>query len=356
VTRKGASSWFVAFAAVMLVADPPLHAQGLAGRVALEGIASVSSHAQAMDDPMVTLDLVGTVRIAGGWDIVVRPWSMRRPGGDWMFEMYQLQVRYVSSTRVPFRLDAGVLPSPVGLFTLELQPHRNPLISAPSYYFAPLPAVDGKFTGARLVSGGYPLGAVFSVSGARWDTRAGITDSSPALPRNVFSGSRPPVEPQLVFGGGISPVTGMRLGIGITRGRFRPRTTAPGPIAEPRNATVFNLEGEYAVGHTRLAGEWLRDRFETVSGTAIARGFTLQAAQTLSPRIFAAARATRVSSPVITVPAEARRSSTAFEASLGYRLTTELTLRGGYQRERGYQDARWKNAAVMSVVWAERWW
>ena len=31
-----------------------------------------------------------------------------RPGGDWMFEMYQLQLRYVSSTRLPFRVDAGI--------------------------------------------------------------------------------------------------------------------------------------------------------------------------------------------------------------------------------------------------------
>lgn len=206
---------------LVLAAAPLASAQGLSGRVALEGIASMSAQARSLDDPMVTLDLVGTVRLADGWDIVIRPWSMRRPGGAWRFEMYRLQVRYISSTKIPFRVDAGIIPSPVGLFTLELQPHRNPLVNAPSYYFAPLPAVDGRFDNVRLISGGYPLGATFSVSGSRWDARAGVTDRSPVQPANVLSRSRPPAEPQLVLGAGITPVTGMRLGVGVTHGRYR---------------------------------------------------------------------------------------------------------------------------------------
>jgi hypothetical protein len=357
VTRPRFFHLFVAVAMLPLLSDRSAHAQELAGRVALEGIASVSTQGRALDDPMVILDLVSTVRLSDGWDVVVRPWSMRRPGGEWMFEMYQLQLRYISSTRVPFRVEAGILPSPVGLSTLELQPHRNPLIGAPFYYFAPLPAVDGRFEGVRLISGGYPVGAMFSVSGTRWDARAGVTDSSPAHPRNVFSGSRPPAEPQLVLGGGLTPVPGLRLGAGFTRGRYRPpTTTSTGSAVEPPTATVFNLEGEYAVAHTRVSGEWVRDRFDTSSGTRVARGFNVQAAQTLAPRIFAAVRVTRGSALVASVPAEVRRASTAVEATLGYRLTTTLTARGGYQRERGYKDAGWSNAAVMSLVWAHRWW
>ena len=165
--------------------------------------------------------------------------------------MYQLQARYVSSTRVPFRFDAGIMPSPVGLFTLELQPNVNPLIGAPSYYFAPLPADRRTVHRRPAHSGGYPIGAMFSVSGSRWDARGGIIDSSPAQPRNVFSGSRPPAEAQLVLGGGVTPIPGMRVGASFTRGRYRPRTT-PASIDDPRIATVFNLEGEYAIGHTRL--------------------------------------------------------------------------------------------------------
>ena len=334
----------------------PVRAQSLAGRVALEAVASISTPARDVSDPRVVLDLVSTVRIADGWDVVLRPWSMRRPGGDWMFEMYQLQVRYVSSTTVPFRFDAGILPSPVGLSTLELQANRNPLINLPSYYFVPLPAVDGRFNDVRLMSGGYPLGAMLSLSGSRWDARAGVTDSSPVQPRNLFSAAASPAQPQLVLGGGVTPITGMRLGAGVTRGRYRAGTAQTGPNDAPSTATVINLEAEYAVGYTRLSGEWVRDRFDTSSGTTFARGFNVQAVHTLSPRIFAAARGTRVTAPIATVPMATYRSSTEVEAVLGYRLTTEVTIRGGYQRQRGYQEPRWRGAAVMSLVWAERWW
>lgn len=37
------------------------------------------------------------------------------------------------------------------------------------------------------------------------------------------------------------------------------------------------------MGYTRLSGEWIRDQFDTPSGTSVARGFNLQAVQTLSP-------------------------------------------------------------------------
>ncbi|HEY0873454.1 MAG TPA: hypothetical protein VGD94_08280 [Vicinamibacterales bacterium] len=346
----------VAGFAALLLANT-VNAQGLGGRVALEAIASAATSARALDDPNVIFDLVGTVRLADGLDVVVRPWTMRRPGGDWMFEMYQLQVRYVSPTRVPFRVDAGIIPSPVGLFTLELQAHRNPLIDPPFYYISPLPPLSGTPDRARLVTGGYPLGAMVSVSGTRWDARAGVTDSTPVSPRNVFGESQPSAHPQLVLGGGFTPVMGLRLGAGFARGRYEPRfATIAGSASAPRTATLFNVEGEYAFGHTRLAGEWIRDRFETPAGTAVARGFNVQIAQTLTPRIFAAARATHVSSPVHVAPVEERRTSTEFDLSLGYRLTPALTVRGGYRRERVFRDTRPSNAAVMSLVWAERWW
>jgi hypothetical protein len=105
-----------------------------------------------------------------------------------------------------------------------------------------------------------------------------------------------------------------------------------------------------------MAGEWIRDRFDTPGRAAVARGFNVQIAQTLTPRIFAAARATHVSSPVFTAPVAKRLTSTEFDVSLGYRLTPALTVRGGYRRDRGFRDAEPSNAAVMSLVWAERWW
>ena len=105
-------------------------------------------------------------------DVVVRPYFRRLPGGDWSKEMYQLQVRYQPDTSLPFRIDAGIISSPLGIIALEMRPDRNPIIGAPSYYFSPLPSFDGRFDRVQLLSGGYPLGIVASASKSRWDTRA----------------------------------------------------------------------------------------------------------------------------------------------------------------------------------------
>ena len=88
----------------------------------------------------------------------------------------------------------------------------------------------------------------------------------------------------------------------------------------------------------------------------MARGFNVQIAQTLTPRIFAASRATHVSSPVLIAPIEERRAATEFDVSLGFRISPELTVRGGYRRERIDGHTRPHDAAVMSLVWGERWW
>ena len=81
----------------------------------------------------------------GTLDVIVRPWFRRMPGGDWSKEMYQLQMRYQPSTRVPLRIDAGIISSPLGIIALEMRPDRNPIIGTPSYYFSPLPSFDGRF-------------------------------------------------------------------------------------------------------------------------------------------------------------------------------------------------------------------
>ena len=367
-----------AVAAAILMLPLNARAQEITGRVAMEAVASASITSDTKDDPFLIFDAVSTIRVGRGWDAVIRPWAKRMPGGEWGAEMYQLQLRYSSSTRIPYRIDAGIISSPMGLATLELRADRNPTIGAPFYYFAPLPAFDGHFDRVRLMSGGYPLGAVVSASGPRWDARGGVTDDTPARGRSIFSGSKAAPRPQLVAGGGVTPLPGLRFGAGIARGRYRSNAvtqeTAPVPDESyggeyastavtyegtpipDQTATVFNIEAEYAIGYTRISGEWIVDRFETAMSPAVARGFNLLAVRTLTPRWFAAGRAVRASSPVLTGPTPGRRTATNTEATLGYRWTPDFTLRGGYQGSTSFNRARWEHALAVSIVWSQRWW
>ncbi len=343
--------------AISLLSASPVSAQSAwSERVSVEFASAITTSSPTPDDPFVVLDATATVRVTNTLDVVVRPWSRRLPGGDWSNEMYQLQVRYQPSTRVPFRIDAGIISSPLGIIALEMRPDRNPMIGTPSYYFTPLPSFDGRFDRVQLLSGGYPLGAMASLSGQRWDARAGVTDGTPSRNRKMMSSGRPPAQPQFVAGGGVTPVAGLRLGAGYAHGVYREMRTfsAPIPPTQAASATVFNLEGEYAVGYTRVAGEWIMDRFETATTPAVARGYLLEAVRTLTPRWYIAGRTTRASTPVFAAGVRVRRTSGTADANIGYRLSPEITVKAGYQGSRAYTSADWEHAAAISLVFAKR--
>ena len=355
-----------------------VHAQDVTGRVAVEAVASASVSSADGGDPFLIFDETSTVGVGRGWDVIVRPWARRMPGGDWAAELYQLQIRYTSTTRVPIRVDAGVICSPIGLSTLELRPDVNPTIGAPFYYFVPMPAVDGNFDKVTLMSGGYPLGAIVSASGSHWDLRGGVTDATPTRARSVFSSSKGPSATQLVVGGGVTPATGLRLGGAIAVGRYRVDAISQRTMVIPVNsygteyatngivakgaplpdasASVYNIEGEYAIGYTRITGELVVDRFETMIAPAVSRGLNLLAVRTLSPRWFVAGRTVRASTPVLVGPAPGRRAATSAEGTLGYRISRTLTLRGAYQGSTSFNRQTWQHAIAFSTVWSQRWW
>ena len=344
---------------VLLVAAAvtPAAAQGLKdGRVVFEAVASLANSSRALDDPFVFLDLTMTMRVNESLDVIVRPYARRLPGGDWDALFYQAQIRYQPIDRL--RVEAGILSSSIGLGTLELRQDINPGVSPVFYYFGTLPRFDSQTDRMQLLAGGYPLGVMLSTSGGLWDARVGVIDGTPARYRKVFAENNPSPAAQFVAGGGITPRPGFRIGAGFAHGEYRDAedldyySTPPLPDA---TATVFNLEGEYAFGYTRITGEWVRDRFETETTPAVSRGFYLQGVQTLTPRIFATARATRLSAPVLVGGTRQRFNRSAVELSGGYRITPDWTVKAGYEASRRLGETTWGHAMVASVVWAKRW-
>jgi hypothetical protein len=121
-------------------------------------------------------------------------------------------------------------------------------------------------------------------------------------------------------------------------------------------ATVYNLEGEYAIGYTRITGELVVDRFETMISPAVSRGFNLLGVRTLSPRWFVAGRTVRASTPVLTGATAGRRIAKSAEATLGYRLNRTITFRAAYQGSTSFSRPTWQHAIALSTVWSQRWW
>ena len=340
------------------MASVPAGAQDLQpGRFAIEAVAAVTTTSEDADDPFVFLDLTTTIRINNSLDVIIRPYARRLPGGDWDALLYQAQIRYQPTDRV--RVEAGILSSPIGLGTLELRQDLNPGVASPFYYFSPLPRFDPQQDQLRVLTGGYPIGAIVSSSGSWWDVRGGVTDGTPARYRKVFATDNPTPAAQLIAGGGVTPLPGLRFGVGLAHGGYRDAEDTDyyeAPTALPdADATVFNVEGEYAFSYTRLSGEWVLDRFESTTSPAVTRGFYIQGVQTLTPRIFATSRVTRVSAPVLLAGQRIRQTRGAVELSGGYRLTQEWTLKGGYEASRRYGATDWNHAATLSVVWGKRW-
>jgi hypothetical protein len=131
---------------------------------------------------------------------------------------------------------------------------------------------------------------------------------------------------------------------------------AKGTALPDASASVYNVEGEYAFGYTRITGELIVDRFETMIAPAVSRGFNLLAVQTLSPRWFVAGRTVRASTPVLTGTNPGRRGATSAEGTLGYRVNRTITLRAAYQGSTSFSRQTWQHAIAFSTVWSQRWW
>lgn len=339
----------VALVAMLLPASPITAQEAVTPRISADTVVSASMLSGA-SRPGVMVDATVAVDLGGGMTAIARPWTWRRPNATATFQWYQLQLRYQSRTRVPVRVDAGIITSPLGLGTLQQRADLNPTITPVPYYVGRMPRFDNTIDDLQMMSAGYPLGAIVSTSGTWWDLRGGVTDSSPARPRAPLEDHQHSAMAQVIAGGGITPRAGTRIGVGLARGGYRKAAAG----VSKATATVLNLEGEYTINHTRLSGEWVRNHFGSPGSSSVARAFYAQAVQTITPRLFGAARIARIDPPVLFANgSETDRRIAEFTA--GYRLTREWTVRGGYVRERAYLASAWDNQAAVSIVWARRW-
>ena len=323
-------------------------------RVAFEPVVAVDA-AAGSDVPRsagVWIDLFGALRLADGLDLVARPVVSRRTfDGEWRTQIFQLALRYERPGRVGLRFEGGVMPSPIGLGMLENRPDINPVVSQHSAYYLPLPRGDAALPRTFLIAGTYPLGAQVTLSGRRWDARFAVVDSSPARGRPFLDAGTQPRMANVVAGFGVTPRVGLRVGAALAHGGYVAAGES-GSWGADRAATLAQVEAEWAFGYTRLAGEWVRNVMETAWEDAVAQGGWIEATQTLTPRLFVAARgdAQRYSYDY-GYGSRLSEDYKRFEAVLGLRLTPDLTLRGGYLTRKGYVVSHWDDQAVVSIVW-----
>jgi hypothetical protein len=308
----------------------------------------------------VVVDAVVSAEFGHGFQGIVRPFLQRLNSGEWNRQIWIATLRYERPGPLGLRIDGGLIPSPIGLANLTLRPQNNPTINQPSSLFTPLPPFEPRGSRATLLGAVYAFGAQATVSGTHWDARTALIDTSPLRTRRVFSPTNPPRFYNVVIGGGVTPVVGLRIGASLTHGGWQRAGESPLVTAD-RDATIATVESELSFRYTKLTGEWTRDRLETSTGPRIASGWFVQGQQTLAPRWFVAGRVERMTSPAVfwvdpgAPPLVVQQRLKGVEETLGYRLTPEITIRVGHRARQGFGRPGFDHTMAVSAVWWRRW-
>jgi hypothetical protein len=327
--------------------------------VSIDGAVSVSRFVgqHAANEPDVVVDVTATARLGKGWVGYARPWFRRASTSPYAVsrEIYQAALQYQKSGSIATRVDLGYIASPIGLGLLDMRPDTNPNIMTHMSYVVPMPSFDTGVPAALPIASSYPLGGQLTLSTTKWDVRGAVVATS--TNRSFVLGSPNPNPrwcPTYVGGGGFSPRSGLRLGLAYATGDYATTSEITRPPSTDRHLDMVSFEGEYAIGYTKLSGEFTHDRIETATGHAIASQWFLQGVQTIAPRWFVAARHEGANAP--------RRSATAAPPTLrasevtgGFRLSTDFTLRTAIVRRKTYFSATNDWQVGMSIVWARRW-
>jgi hypothetical protein len=356
----------LAVAVLSLLCATPAAAQ--TGRIALDAVASADANggSAVRREPGVWFDAFTAFRLRDGLDLVARPVIARRTfDGVWNKQMYQLGVRYErpadparGGRSIGLRIDAGQMPSPIGLGMLENRQDLNPVISQHSAYYLPLPRVDPEIPRVFLIGGNYPLGAQLTLAGQSWDARAAVIDASPVRGRNIFGANKPPRMANWVAGFGVTPHIGVRLGAAFAYGPYAKASEVTDQRFGDRTAAMTQIEGEWSFRHTRIAGELVRSTFETARASdAVAQGGWIELTQTVHPRVFIAFRGDLQHFNYSLVNgARSSQHYGRYETIGGYRITPDLTLRAGHMTRKGYVVFHWDDQFLASITWQRKVW
>lgn len=302
----------------------------------------------------VIVDAFVSAKLGRGFEVMARPFVQQLASGEWNRQVWLAALRFEHRGTVGLRVDAGLIPPPVGLANLTLRPHLNATVAQPSSLFLSLPAVEPRSPRLTLLGAVYPYGVSATVSGLHWDARAAVIDASPLRPRRVFAQQNPPAFQNVVAGGGITPLVGFRVGASVTRGGWLRAGEILG-IEGTQAATVWTVESEFTYRHTKLSAEWVRDALELGASTRHATGWFAQGQQVLGPRWYLAGRYERVLAQRLTMPSTAGGRFTGVEETVGYRISPELTVRAGHRARRAFGRVGFAHDASLALVWWRRW-
>ena len=346
---------------LLLFAAPVAAEAQTQARVSVDGAIAIDQFVgqNTFDRPNVIIDVTVVARLADGWSFSVRPWVRHDPRNQvWNNEIYQAALQYERPGPIAIRVNAGYIVSPIGLGLMDSRPDANPTIMPHVAYLSAMPSFESRSVRVEPISGTYPFGGLLTLSTTLWDARVAVVNSAPTRQYVINNDVNPRATPVVVAGAGITPTAGLRFGLAVAGGNYVTGEELSVAQDDGRGLRMIALEGEYSFGYTKVSGEVVRDRLETAIGAERAYAWFVQGMQTLTPRWFVAARHEGVSAPPLrtAIVVGSRPRLGTVEATVGYRLSPALTLRGSVVSRKAYTRAVWDQQAGISLVWAQRWW
>lgn len=280
-------------------------------------------------------------------------------------QLTQAFVGYVrSSSRGSVLIKAGQISSAFGLFPVDYDDAKMPLINTPLAYTANLPlradqlpcgvpdvvwqayGDDVAYHCGGSTSERYGLTPVTlyglpaletQVSMFRFDARLQITNSSPANPHGLFSDSQ---SLQWTAGAGYTAGHALHLGVSGFRGPYLNNVLTPflaqSTTVHDFPASGIGVDANWSLAHWSAQGEWMYFQFALpgfIQSPSESAAYA-EVKRILTPRVFAAARINYLDfGPIKDQSGASAEYSTApqqlYEATIGYRLNREQLLKAG---------------------------
>lgn len=258
----------------------------------------------------------------------------------------QFGVRYLPSDA--FNLQVGGVPQIVGEFSSRSLSTRNPLIGIPDGY-----------------SLSYPYGARVDGNIGKFDYRAGIVDLPLFRPGYTPEPSR---AWRPAIGGGVTPTTGMRVGVSAMRGPYLSSDLTPALLASKDWKTyqqgLLVFDGHFTRGYFETHAELGFNTYDVPNRATTINGkiWYVESKYTFTPRVFVAGRIERNDYPFISP-----RTATAWTANgstfrdgeigIGYRPTASTILKVSGRKDNWIPNpspfAPKDNGYAIAVQWSQ---
>jgi len=242
-------------------------------------------------------------------------------------EIQQAALRYSSNSSAFYFIEAGKIVPPIATASERRLSTQNPLIGQPDLLYAQ-----------------YPLGIQVAGSSDWFDYRAALVDLPPIDPQYLPSSPGSALRPDL--GLGITPFTGLRLGVAYTNGPYlanKVNADLPrGSDWKDYDQRVWGIEFQFSRGYAELNSEIIFSRFDVPfqTGNTDVTAYFAEFKYTLTPRLYCAFRLERNEYPLVYNGGDSYWRARAVtvhdvEVGLGYRFSPDTQLKLAYRHDYG---------------------